>query len=135
MNRLQRGARFVSDLHMDERAKCLDAIDAASVSYELTAAACRSGLMTTTEAVDVLDGLRQTLLALRQMDDAGRRVQQAIDDTIRELGQLPPAAIAMLPTPRVPQTPVALVGVQYTLEIGDMRKPHMAAIRTREAAA
>jgi hypothetical protein len=124
MNRLARRARWLSDAHLDERAKTLDALDDAARAYDLTRAAVLDGIILTGKACEILTAQRQTLLACRDMDARGRQLQRDLDDMIGDLGRLPASAIAMLPREALPRNHQP-GGVQYTLGFdADLRRRH-----------
>jgi hypothetical protein len=124
MNRLARRARWLSDEHLDERAKTLDALDAAAMAYDLTRAAVLDGMILAGEACEILTAERQTLLACRDLDARGRTLQRDLDDMIGDLGQLPASAIAMLPREALPHD-LQLEGMQMALAFdADLRRRH-----------
>lgn len=85
-NRAQRQLREISDEHLDDTAVEMDCLDAAQHTYQVARVALLDGVVTATEAKEIVDALATTV---RLAEDSLRRnvvVEQHLTAFSRELG-------------------------------------------------
>ncbi len=88
-NRVQRQLREISDEHMDDTAIELDCVEAAQHTYRVTRAALRDGMVTNSEALEIVAALDATI---RLAEDSLRRnvaVEQQLTAFSHELAGAP----------------------------------------------
>ena len=88
-NRVQRRLRDISDEHCDDTAVEMDCVEAARHTYQVTRAALLDGMVTTSEAAEIVDSLTATV---RLAEDSLRRnvaVEQQLTAFSRDLATWP----------------------------------------------
>lgn len=88
-NKVQRRLRDISDGHCDDTAVEMDCVEAARHTYRVTRAALLDGMVTTSEAKEIVDSLAATI---RLAEDSLRRnvtVEQQLTAFSHELATWP----------------------------------------------
>jgi hypothetical protein len=88
-NKVQRRLRDISDEHCDDTAVEMDCVEAARHTYRVTRAALLDGMVTTSEAKEIVDSLAATI---RLAEDSLRRnvaVEQQLTAFSRDLATWP----------------------------------------------
>lgn len=93
-NRVQRRLREISDSHLDDTCMEMDCVEAAHRTYQVTRAALLDGMVSTSEAKEIVDSLAVTV---RLAEDSLRRnvaVEEQLTAFSRDLSQWPADAQA-----------------------------------------
>lgn len=122
-NRYYRAVSVISEEQGDDIAGEIDACDVAEVAVEVTSRALLDGVVTTSEAAEILEASRATLAASRLSLERSLAVQRHIDQVLMWLNGLPADAIARLSSPPHIVSDQALFRADAVCD-ADMRRRH-----------
>jgi hypothetical protein len=102
MNKVQERFRIISDAHVDDTAVEMRACERAALAKAITERALADGILTTSEALEILVATRATLADCEDSLSRNVAVQRSLDAMIATLADLPANAIARIPSPTQP---------------------------------
>ena len=91
-NRVQRQLRGISDEHMDDTAIEQDCVEAAQYTYRVLRAALLDGMVTTSEAKEIVDSVAATVRLAEDSLARNVALEKQLTAFSRELAAVPAAA-------------------------------------------